>query len=286
MVSKLGKGLEAIIPGFKESTLYDKVTKKDFLEVDIDKIITGEYQPRRDFDIEKLKELSESILDKGIIQPLIVVEDGNMYKLIAGERRLRASIMAGIKKVPVIIKNYNEDERLEIALIENLEREDLNPIEEAETYKVLIEKYNLTQEGLSKRLKKSRSYITNIIRLLGLSDTIKSMIMSGDISQTKARTLLSISDEELREKVASLVVEKDLSVKDIEKYINLDRNINKKDSNIKKEQINFIEELTKKFHLDKAKINVKFKDFDKKNGIINIAFHSYDDLLDVIKKIK
>ncbi len=284
MASKLGKGLEAIIPGFKESNLYDKVSKKDFLEVDIDKIIVGEYQPRKNFNIEKLKELSESILDKGLIQPLVVAEDRGMYKLIAGERRFRASIMAGIKKIPVIIKNYDEDERLEIALIENLEREDLNPIEEAETYKVLIEKYNLTQEDLSKRVKKSRSYITNMMRLLGLSDTIKSMITLGKISQTKARTLLSVMDENLREKLANLIVKEDLSVKNIEKYI---ENFSKK--NIKKEDKEeniFIQELIKNFHLDNSKFNIKFNDFDKKNGFIKINFTSYKDLLDIMKKIK
>ena len=284
MASKLGKGLEAIIPGFKESNLYDKVSKKDFLEVDIDKIIVGEYQPRKNFNIEKLKELSESILDKGLIQPLVVAEDRGMYKLIAGERRFRASIMAGIKKIPVIIKNYDEDERLEIALIENLEREDLNPIEEAETYKVLIEKYNLTQEDLSKRVKKSRSYITNMMRLLGLSDTIKSMITLGKISQTKARTLLSVMDENLREKLANLIVKEDLSVKNIEKYI---ANFSKK--NIKKEDKEeniFIQELIKNFHLDNSKFNIKFNDFDKKNGFIKINFTSYKDLLDIMKKIK
>lgn len=296
MTSKLGKGLEAIIPGFSEAGLYGNINEKNIVEIDIDKIITGVYQPRKNFDAEKLQELAESIKQNGIIQPLVVVKDEteSFYKLIAGERRYRASIMAGLQKVPVIIKDYTEDERLEIALIENLQREDLNAIEEAETYKLLMEKYNLTQEDISKKMQKSRPYIANILRLLNLSEYIKDMVRNGELSSAKARTILSIEDETIREKIAKESVEKNLSVKDIENYIkkiyeyeNLsDENVNiiYKKSEIEKNR-DFVRCIYDKFNIDKNKFFIKLNSLEKKKGTINIKFSSEEELEEILKKI-
>lgn len=294
MTSKLGKGLEAIIPGFSESVLYGDINEKNIVEIDIDKIITGVYQPRKNFDAEKLQELAESIKQNGIIQPLVVVKDDTefFYKLIAGERRYRASMMAGLQKVPVIIKDYTEDERLEIALIENLQREDLNAIEEAETYKLLMEKYNLTQEDISKKMQKSRPYIANILRLLNLSDDIKDLVRNGKLSSAKARTILSIEDETIREKIAKESVEKNLSVKDIENYIKkIYENVSDEDVNIiyKKSEMeksrDFIQSFYDKFNIDKNKFFIKINSLEKKKGTIGIKFNSEEELEEILKKI-
>ena len=288
MASGLGKGLEAIIPGWNEAGL--NTDNKRIIEVEIDKIKTGIYQPRKNFDEAKLQELSESIKQKGIIQPLVVVKaDNEFYNLIAGERRLRAAILAGLKTVPIIVKEYTEEERLEVALIENLQREDLNAIEEAETYSLLIEKYNLTQDDLSGRIQKSRPYIANTVRLLSLSETIKNYVRDNKISSSKARTLLSIEDEIVREKIAADVAKNDLSVKEIESIIAKMKDIKPK---VKKE---ISEEIVNGIKILKGKFAEKFKDknmvlnideeSDKIQGYIKIKFESAEKLDELIDKM-
>ena len=288
MTSGLGKGLEAIIPGWNEAGLN---SDKRIIEAEVGKIKTGIYQPRKNFDEAKLQELAESIKQKGIIQPLVVVkaEDEN-YNLIAGERRLRAAVLAGLNVVPIIVKEYNEEERFEIALIENLQREDLNAIEEAETYSLLMEKYNLTQDDLSQKIQKSRPYIANTVRLLNLSETIKNYVRESKISSAKARTLLSIEDENIREKIADEVAKNDISVKEIESIISKLKNSQPK---VKKEMN---EEIANGIKLLKEKFVEKFKDKnvslniaeedDKIQGFIKIKFESAERLNEILGKME
>ncbi|MDR0676690.1 MAG: ParB/RepB/Spo0J family partition protein [Elusimicrobiota bacterium] len=292
MISKLGKGLEAIIPGFKENALYDNEDIKNIVEVEIKYIIAGIYQPRKNFDEQKLKELANSIKEKGIIQPLVVVKDENegKYKLIAGERRYRAAIIAKLTKVPIIIKNYTDDERLEIALIENLQREDLNVIEEAQTYKILMDKYNLTQEEIGKKFQKSRPYITNTLRLLNLSDNIKNLVIENKISSIKARTLLSVEDENFREKLAENIINNDLSVKQIDLIIKQQKNQNNNIGDIRQQSQDeklkiFLDSLYEKFEINKNKYFLKISDIEGCKGSVNIKFNSEEELKNILKKI-
>ncbi len=176
-------------------------------------------QPRKNFDKAELEELTDSIKRYGVIQPLVVQKKNDYYEIIAGERRWRAAKLAKLKEVPVVIKEYEPQEASEIALIENLQRSDLNPIEEAKAYKNLIEEYDLRQEDVATRLSKSRSAITNSMRLLNLSDEVQAMIEAGELQMGHARALLGLELEDLQEKTAKTVVDKGLSVRETEKLV-------------------------------------------------------------------
>ena len=176
-------------------------------------------QPRKHFDKAELEELTDSIKRYGVIQPLVVQKKNDYYEIIAGERRWRAAKLAKLKEVPVVIKDYEPQEASEIALIENLQRSDLNPIEEAKAYKNLIEEYDLRQEDVATRLSKSRSAITNSMRLLNLSDEVQAMIEAGELQMGHARALLGLENEGLQEKTAKTVVDKGLSVRETEKLV-------------------------------------------------------------------
>lgn len=176
-------------------------------------------QPRKNFDKAELEELTDSIKRYGVIQPLVVQKKNDYYEIIAGERRWRAAKLAKLKEVPVVIKEYEPQEASEIALIENLQRSDLNPIEEAKAYKNLIEEYDLRQEDVAARLSKSRSAITNSMRLLNLSDEVQAMIEAGELQMGHARALLGLELEDLQEKTAKTVVDKGLSVRETEKLV-------------------------------------------------------------------
>ena len=176
-------------------------------------------QPRKDFSDEELNELAESIRIHGVIQPLIVVRKGDHYEIVAGERRWRAAKMAGLKEIPVLIREYTEENAAEIALIENIQRKDLNPIEEAEAYKKLIDDYHLTQEALSERLSKSRTNITNALRLLKLPAEIRDMLKRGEISTGHAKVLLGLPDEQKQIEIARRVTETNASVRDTETLV-------------------------------------------------------------------
>lgn len=176
-------------------------------------------QPRKNFDEDSLSELAQSIKEHGLIQPIVVKKRSGCYEIVAGERRWRAAKLAGLRKVPVIIKDYSEKELNEIALIENIQREDLNPVEEAAAYKSLIEEYNITQEELAARVSKSRTAIANSMRLLNLSDAVISMLADGKISAGHARALLPIENDVLQEETAKTVIENKLSVRDTERLV-------------------------------------------------------------------
>lgn len=214
MVKKgLGKGLGALIA----SETNDDNT--GIIEIRINEIEPNSDQPRKYFDDDKLVQLSDSIKQHGVIQPIIVKKHNNIYTIIAGERRWRAAKLAGLTKVPVLVKEYTDKQVMEIALIENLQREDLNPIEEADAYQKLIDEYNLTQEQISESLGKSRPAIANTLRLLNLPNSIKKFVISGDLSSGHARCLIVLSDEIKQQVAANYIIDNKLSVRETEKYI-------------------------------------------------------------------
>ncbi|MFN4245621.1 MAG: ParB/RepB/Spo0J family partition protein [Brevinematia bacterium] len=227
----LGKGIKALLEDFDLVEDMDKVRN-----VDISKIRPNPDQPRKTFNENSLKELAESIKENGVLQPILVREKDGYYEIIVGERRWRAAQIAGLKDIPVIVKNnLNNVEMLKLALIENIQREDLNPIELAMAYNELIEKYNLTQEDLSKVIGKSRSSIANTIRLLKLPQRVKEYIIQGILSEGHGRTLLSLEDEEEILKLAKECVEKGLSVRELEEIINFRKKEEAFEGNVSRE---------------------------------------------------
>ena len=204
----LGRGLGALLSSDRTIDLGSEPT-----EVELDSIVPGAMQPRTHFDETSLESLAESIRSHGIVQPLLVRRRGDGYELIAGERRWRAARLAGLSKVPVVVKDVPDDSLLEIALIENIQREDLNPIEEAQAYKKLIETVGLTQEALASRVGRDRSYITNYLRLLRLPDDLQQLVIEGRLSTGHARTLLALDHVDLQRRMARKIIDDGLSVR-------------------------------------------------------------------------
>lgn len=272
--SGLGKGLSAI---FIENDTEDK--KTTYLK--ISEIEPNRNQPRRDFDADALAELAESIAQHGVLQPLLVRPiDSLGYQIVAGERRWRASRMAGLKEVPVVIRDLTDEEVMEIALIENLQREDLSPIEEAKGYKVLMDTYSLTHEEVSKSVGKSRSVVSNALRLLTLPQKVVDLISEGKITSGHARTLLSLKNEECILKVANMIVEKDLSVREVEKLCkNLNDKLEEKTKRKKLKNPFFSEvEISLRECLGRK---VKVISKNKNRGTLQIEFYNKDDLIEL-----
>ena len=224
----LGKGLDSLIPDNKSAKTPKTENKKaeETAELKsgeqmmkINMVEPNRYQPRRNFEEDALLELADSIKQYGVLQPLIVRKRNDYYEIIAGERRWRAAKMAGVKEVPVIIKEYNEQEILEIALIENIQRENLNPIEEAMAFKKLLEEFNLKQDEVAERVSKSRTAVTNSMRLLKLDQRVQQMIIDDMISTGHARALLAIDDPEQQYALANKIFDEKLSVRETEKLI-------------------------------------------------------------------
>lgn len=219
----LGKGLDLLIPdtGIVEKTkIIEKIVEKPVeTKLKITKIEPNREQPRKNFEEDALLELAESIKQFGIIQPIVVQERDGYYEIIAGERRWRAAKMAGLKEVPVIIKKYSEQEIVEISLIENIQRENLNPIEEALAYKKLIHQFNLKQDEVADRVSKSRTAVTNSMRLLKLDERVQQMIIDEKISTGHARTLIIIEDNEVQYNIANKIFDEKLSVRETEKLV-------------------------------------------------------------------
>lgn len=276
----LGKGLDAI---FIEN---DKENKTSVM-LKISEIEPNRAQPRNDFDEKALSELADSISQHGVLQPLLVRPvSADCYQIVAGERRWRASRMAGLSEVPAIIKELSDSEVMEIALIENLQRENLSPIEEALGYKSLVETYNLTQDEVAKTVGKSRSAITNAIRLLSLPQSVIDLLSEGVLTAGHARALLSLKTCEDIEKIANKVVENFLSVREVEKLCkdilgNADSE-KKKVKIVRKRNLFFDEvEISLKEILGRR---VKVKDKPRKNkGVIEIEFYDSDDLANIAK---
>lgn len=276
----LGKGLDALIP--REDRSGDGSVSKDYTLLDINLIKPNKLQPRKNFSEDSLKELAGSIKENGIIQPLVVRKKGEEFEIIAGERRWRASRQAGIRKLPVIIKDVTEENVLQLALIENLQREDLNPIEEAEGYNQLIEDFNLTHEEISRRIGKNRSTITNHLRLLRLSDNAKKALNSKEITAGHARALLALESAEAADNVLAEIISKGLSVRKTEGLIK--KLVNKSSGTVKESTEKnteasddvyldeIVEELTRSLGT-KVKISPKGK-----KGVIQIEYYSTEEL--------
>jgi len=213
----LGKGISALIPE-KETSV-----KNEINYVQLDQIKPNPFQPREEFDQGHIEELAQSIKEKGIIQPLLVRRKGDYYELIAGERRLRACNILGLKEIPIIVKDVDDRDSLEYALIENIQRENLNPIEEAHAYQHLIDKFQVTQEKISEAMGKARATIANTLRLLKLPHEIQEELKKGRISFAHGRALLEIEDENLQRRFAQEVISKGLSVRELESLIKVRR---------------------------------------------------------------
>lgn len=270
----LGKGLGALI--YTEDSGEDNIT-----ELKINDVEPNINQPRKTFDDDKLLQLAESIKDHGIVQPIVVKKEKNTYKIVAGERRWRAARIAGLKTVPVIVKELTERQIMEIALIENLQREDLNPIEEAEAYDKLIKEYEMTQEEISKIVGKSRSAVANSIRLLNLNEKVREFLIDGSISSGHARTLIVIENQELQVKVAEEIIKRGLNVRETEKLVKryLTEKPKKKEK-ILSEEIIEIEEKIKNVFGTKVRITP-----NEKKGKIMIEYFSSDELERIIELI-
>jgi len=279
----LGKGLEALIPDMIGlSIMEENVHGERIQTIDIDKIHPNPDQPRKNFDKESIEELSNSIKAHGIIQPIIAVGDSEGYMIIAGERRWRAAKNIDLKEVPCIIKYYEGKQLLEISLIENLQRKDLNVIEEARAYRYLINKYNVTQEQLSEALGKSRSYIANILRLLKLDERVIDYIIEEKISGGHGRAILSIEPNENQYKLAQKIISENLSVRQVEQLVkNLTNPVEKDKQQAKsKPKDAFLIEIEKNLKsLLGTKVNITK---GAKKGKIEIEYYNEEDLERII----
>ncbi len=301
MVKKgLGKGLGAIfgedvIKESQEETIKikeaaEEAEHKGEQMIKVSLIEPNREQPRKKFDQEQLLELAESIQQHGIIQPLLVQKKGAFYEIIAGERRWRAAKMAGIKEVPVILREYGKQEAVEIALIENLQREDLNAIEEAKAYQRLSEEFGLTQEEIASRVGKNRATITNMLRLLKLDEQVQDMLVQGTISNGHGRALLSLEDKEIQRKAAKLVAEQGLSVRETEKLVKkMLREAEAQETKKEKKQEDALllayqnmEERMK--HIMGTKVSIHNKDRNK--GRIEIEYYSEAELERIVELIE
>lgn len=285
--SGLGKGLDSLIPNKKNDISDSKVEKKQEKENDspksgeimvrINEVEPNRDQPRKDFDEDALMELADSIRQFGILQPLLVQKKKNCYEIIAGERRWRAAKLAGIKEVPIIVKDYTDQEIVEISLIENIQRENLNPIEEAMAFKRLLQEFQLKQDEVAERVSKSRTAVTNSMRLLKLSPRVQQMIIDDMISTGHARALLAIDDEEQQFILANKIFDEKLSVRETEKLVKALKNPKKE---VKKEKLEHtfiyenIEEQIKNIMGTKVSVNQKANG----KGKIEIEYYSEEEL--------
>ncbi|MBP3490192.1 MAG: ParB/RepB/Spo0J family partition protein [Roseburia sp.] len=298
----LGKGIDSLIPNKVnntkpvENTGEAKAKNEKVVEgilVSINKVEPNREQPRKNFDEDALLELSESIKQFGVLQPLLVQDKKDYYEIIAGERRWRAAKLAGLKEVPVIIKNLTEQEVVEISLIENIQRENLNPIEEAIAYKRLLTEFNLKQDEVAERVSKSRTAVTNSMRLLKLNDKVQQMVIDDMITTGHARALLGIEDSEKQYTTAQKIFDEKLSVRETEKLVKKIQQ--EKDQPAAKESTKLdpkleaiyhdLEENMKAILGTKVSINQK----DDKKGKIEIEYYSMDELdriIDMIRTIK
>ena len=294
MASKgLGKGLDSMIPPKRtaraqaqDSAANKNAKKSGEVILKINDVEPNKNQPRRTFNEDSLIELSESIKQHGIVQPLVVAKQKDYYEIIAGERRWRAAKIAGLKEVPVIIKDYSPQEIMEVALIENIQREDLNPIEEAKAYKNLIDEYNLKQDQVAEKVSKSRTAVTNALRLLKLDDRVQEMLINENISSGHARALLGLDDAEKQYNIATQIFDEKLSVRETEKLV---KQINRPEQppKPKKELKNDfvyrdIEEKLKEKIGTKVKINRKTED----KGKIEIEYYSPEELEKILAYFK
>ena len=289
----LGKGLDSLIPVHnnteKEMAVVEKVVeKKTDTVLRITEIEPNKGQPRKNFNEDALEELADSIKQFGLIQPLVVQKRDGYYEIIAGERRWRAAKKAGLKEVPVIIRDYTDEEMMEIALIENLQREDLNPIEEAQAYKKLINDYKLKQDEIAEKVSKSRVAITNSMRLLKLSEKVQDMIVDEMISSGHGRALLALNDKKMQEELANRIFDEKLSVRETEQIVKALNNPKEK-KNKEEYSDNFVYEKIENEFKEIIGTNVSIKRKSQDKGKIEIDYYSTEDLeriIDLMKKNK
>lgn len=282
----LGKGLDVLIPEDssrkvaarpKRETVVEKVVKKEEVMVKTSEIEPNREQPRKNFEEDTLLELAESIKQFGIIQPLIVQKKNDYYEIIAGERRWRAAKLAGLKEVPVIIKNYTDQEIVEISLIENIQRENLNPIEEAMAYKRLLSEFHLKQDEVAERVSKSRTAVTNSMRLLKLDERVQQMVIDDMISCGHARALLAVDDRDTQYTLAGRIFDEKLSVRDVEKLVrNLQEEEPKKKAEERDDSFIYRDIEEKMKVILGTKVNVTHKKNHK--GKIEIEYYSNEEL--------
>ena len=268
----LGRGLEAL---FDESPQVQET--EEITEISLDEIRPNPYQPRKTFDNKSLKELSESIKENGVFQPIIIRKSVNGYEIIAGERRFRASKLAKKKTIPAIIRDFDEAQMMEVAVLENLQREDLTPLEEAQSYEMLKKNLGLTQAEVSKRLGKSRPYIANYLRLLTLPQKTKRLLQRGELSMGQARTLLGLKDKDSIDDLARKVVKNGITVRQLESLV---AKLNEKEKKPKKKAIKksaFIRASESQL-TDKFGTSVNITEGKKGNGHLAIDFASTDEL--------
>lgn len=285
----LGKGLDTMIPPVKNEKKSEKgdPTKGPETLVNITKVEPNREQPRKNFDEDALLELSESIKQYGLLQPILVQDRKDYYEIIAGERRWRAAKLAGLKQVPVIIKNLTDQEIVEISLIENIQRENLNPIEEAQAYKRLLNEFHLKQDEVAERVSKSRTAVTNSMRLLKLSDDVQRMVIDEMITTGHARALLGVEDPAEQYNLAQRIFDEKLSVREVEKIVkNMGKPVKpKKEKVVDKSMQVIYDDISEKL---KTQLGTKVNIVPKEDGSgkIEIEFYSHDELdriLDLMK---
>ena len=281
----LGRGIEAL---FEENNLEETQTGENVIDVELKNIRPNPYQPRRIFDQKALKELAKSIQESGVFQPIILRQpdqDIERYEIIAGERRFRASKLAKQKTIPAIIRDFNDERMMEVAVLENLQREDLTPLEEAQAYQMLMDKLSLTQAEVATRLGKSRPYIANYLRLLGLPEIVKKSLQSGELSMGQARTLLGLKDKSKVASVARKAIKKNLTVRQLEDLVasmNGTHDQNKRQTKVRHRKSPYLRatenELQSKFG---TKVTV-LPAAKRETGKIEIPYTSNDDLTRIL----
>lgn len=276
----LGRGLGALLSA--ESRPPDE----NALTIPIDSIQPNPLQPRMHFDEAKLSELAESVVSNGLVQPLLVRRSGVGYQLVAGERRLRAAKLAGLFEVPVVVRDVPDEKLLELALIENIQREELNPIEEANAYKKLIDSIGLTQDVLAKRVGRDRSYITNYLRLLRLPEDLQQLVQEGKLSTGHARTILAISEPDAQRRLARRIIEGQLSVRDVERLVRekaehaAEPRVDRQDANLRAAESKLRRRLGTKIRIiqnqatRRGKIEIEFFDDQELNRIYDLLMVS------------
>lgn len=273
----LGRGMLALVDEHEITSM----DQSSVTTVPIDRIVPNRYQPRREFNAEKLQELADSIREKGVIQPVIVTDLGDgRYELVAGERRLRASKLANLREIPVVIRDFSDADRLEIALIENIQRQDLNPIEEALGYKEIMEKLSIGQEEVARRVGKNRSSVANTLRLLKLPDAVREKVQDGRLSEGHARAILSLSERDAMITFADYLVDNGYSVREAETlsrtWTSTGQNTTEKSKTPKKKADHVMSELQERFIQSLgAKVHIRGT---QKKGKIEIHYFSNEEL--------
>lgn len=283
MARGLGKGIGALFPTETLENLHNEDTNT-IEKIDLTKLVVNPFQPRKTFDDETIEELAQSIVEHGIIQPIVVRKKGKKFEIVVGERRFRAAKLANLQEIPAIVRDMTEEQVMEVAILENLQREDLTPIEEAEAYQSLIEKLNFTQEELAKRLGKSRPHITNHMRLLQLPEDVRSLVNDGTLSMGHGRTLLGLKNKRRISEVAQKTIKLALNVRQLEALIKqYNEEVSRETEKPVKKDV-FVQATETQLR-EYFGTNVQIKK-SKNKGKIEIEFYSEDDLERILEILR